>query len=148
MKPAILKKLIELAEREREQAAGRRTQASSARNTAHTTLGSLEQYRQNHRRNRAATLGGLPGASGLAIHSRFSGRLDQAIDAQQAECTRLEHTVGERSAELRRAQARLQALRALERRRERAARRRAEGAEQTAQDDLSASRRHLQERHR
>jgi len=140
VKPAVLEKLIEMADRNRDLAATRRARAEQARVRASGTLGSLEQYRQNHRDTRQAALGMLPGAVGLAVHTRFGGKLDEAIDAQRDQCLTLERSVGARSDELRQAHARLQALRALEQRRERARRRRADATEQRTQDDLSSSR--------
>lgn len=140
MKPAVLEKLIEMADRNRDLAATRRARAEQARARADGTLNSLEQYRQNHRDARSAAIGMLPGAGGLAVHTRFGGKLDEAIDAQRDQCLTLERSVDARSDELRRAHARLQALRALEQRRERARRRRADAAEQHAQDDLSSGR--------
>lgn len=140
MKPAVLEKLIEMADRNRDLAATRRARAEQARAKATGTLGSLEQYRQNHRDNRHAAIGALPGASGLAVHVRFGGKLDEAIDAQRDQCLNLERSVDARSDELRKAHARLQALRALEQRRERARRRREDAAEQRSQDDLASSR--------
>lgn len=140
MKPAVLEKLIEMADRNRDLAATRRARAEQARTTATGTLSSLEQYRQNHRDNRRSALGALPGASGLAVHARFGGKLDEAIDAQRDQCVTLERSLDARSDELRKAHARLQALRALEQRRERARRRRVDNAEQHTQDDLASSR--------
>lgn len=142
MKPAVLEKLIEMADRNRETAATRRIRAEQARAKASGTLQSLEQYRQSHRDNRRAALGSLPGATGLAVHARFGGKLDEAIDAQREQCQNLERSVDARSDELRKAHARLQALRALEQRRERARRRREDAAEQRAQDDLVSGRHH------
>lgn len=140
MKPAVLEKLIEMADHNRDLAATRRARAEQARASATGTLGSLEQYRQNHRDNRRSAIGVLPGASGLAVHARFGGKLDEAIDAQRDQCVILEKSLDVRSDELRKAHARLQALRALEQRRERARRRRADAAEQHSQDDLASSR--------
>jgi len=136
----VLEKLIEMADRNRDLAATRRARAEQARAKASGTLQSLEQYRQGHRDNRRAALGALPGASGLAVHARFGGKLDEAIEAQRAQCLDLERSVDARSEELRKAHARLQALRALEQRRERARRRREDAAEQHAQDDLASGR--------
>jgi flagellar export protein FliJ len=143
VKPAVLEKLIEMADRKRELAAGRRARAEQARAKASGTLQSLEQYRQSHRDNRRAAIGLLPGASGLAVHARFGGKLDEAIEAQREQCRSLELSVDARSDELRKAHARLQALRALEQRRERARRRREDAAEQRTQDDLVSGRHSL-----
>jgi len=140
VKPAVLEKLIEMADRNRDLAATRRARAEQARAAATGTLSSLELYRQNHRDNRRSAIGALPGASGLAVHARFGGKLDEAIDAQRDQCAALEQSLDVRSDELRKAHARLQALRALEQRRERARRRRADAVEQHTQDDLASTR--------
>src|SRR5690606_33369662 len=112
VKPAVLEKLIEMADRNRDLAATRRARAEQARAAATGTLSSLELYRQNHRDNRRSAIGALPGASGLAVHARFGGKLDEAIDAQRDQCAALEQSLDVRSDELRKAHARLQALRA------------------------------------
>lgn len=140
MKREILARLIEMAGQRRDEAAGKRARAQSAQDKAQATLAALEQYRQSHQQGRGAALQTLPGAVGLAVHARFGDKLDDAIDAQRSQCAALDRSLEQRAGELVGAQARLQALRALEQRRAASAARRLERDEQKLLDELASTR--------
>lgn len=140
MKPAILAKLIDMAGRDRDRAGVRRARAEEARARAEGTLGLLRQYRQAHHENRDKAAGTLGGADGLAVHARFGTSLETAIRAQQEQCTALATSAETHAGDLRRAHARVQALRALAQRRERARQRRSDMIEQHQQDEMAAAR--------
>ncbi len=136
MKRKALQQLIEHARRGRDDAALRVAGAHREADGAQRTLDTLTQYRSEQLRNAVARASVDPTV--LRLRSRFTQKLDGAIDEQTHVRNALQDAVDHRRDELVGRQRRLLAFQTLQARRDAASSRRRERAEQRDTDEHAA----------
>ena len=139
MKPQPLKLVIEHYRRLRDDSVAAQSRVQAELAAAHRTLHVLEQYRREQHQ-RARDSGKNPvSTTHLLLQTRFSGKLDEAIDLQSQRIAEVQHRIDHFRAQVLADQQRFKALETIVKQRTARAQQKAARADQMATDERAAN---------